>query len=101
MGLPHPEELLTTASSARIVGVVPDTVRLWQRLGKIRAAFVTPTGVRLYRRSECERLARARSQCARRRKAGKKRRGGMRTSGPSRLAHRTRGDKDQGPSPTL
>lgn len=57
MAIAHPvEELLTTADAARIAGVVPDTLRLWQRLGKITAAFRTPTGIRLYRRSDIERM---------------------------------------------
>jgi DNA-binding transcriptional MerR regulator len=53
----HPaEELLTTASAARIADVVPDTLRLWQRLGKIQPAFVTPTRIHLYRRADVERV---------------------------------------------
>ena len=52
----HPVgELLTTADAARIAGVVPDTLRLWQRLGKIQPAFQTPSGIRLYRRDDVER----------------------------------------------
>jgi DNA-binding transcriptional MerR regulator len=57
MQIAHPaEELLTTADAARIAGVVPDTFRLWQRLGKVAPAFITPTRIRLYRRSDVERL---------------------------------------------
>jgi len=57
--LPHPavDELLTTGDAARIAGVVPDTFRLWQRLGKVAAAFRTPTGIRLYRRTDVEQIA--------------------------------------------
>jgi DNA-binding transcriptional MerR regulator len=62
MGITHPaDELLTTASAARLAGVVPDTLRLWNRLGKIVPAFITPTGVRLYRRDQVERLVRERA----------------------------------------
>jgi DNA-binding transcriptional MerR regulator len=53
--MPHAEdELITTADAARIAGVVPDTFRLWQRLGKIACAYRTPTGIRLYRRADVE-----------------------------------------------
>jgi DNA-binding transcriptional MerR regulator len=58
MAIAHPvDELLTTSDAARIAGVVPDTFRLWQRLGKVSEAFRTPTGIRLYRRHDIERLA--------------------------------------------
>lgn len=59
----HPaEELLTTASLASIAGVVPDTVRLWRRLGKIAPAFLTPSGICLYRREDADRIRAARLQ---------------------------------------
>ncbi len=62
MTIAHPvDELLTTASAALIAGVVPDTLRLWQRLGKIQPAFVTPTRIRLYRRADIDRLVRDRA----------------------------------------
>jgi DNA-binding transcriptional MerR regulator len=62
MPIMHPvDELLTTADAARIAGVVPDTFRLWQRLGRVSEAFRTPTGIRLYRRVDVERMAYERS----------------------------------------
>ena len=55
----HPaRELLTTASFALIAGVVPDTVRVWRRSGKVTPAFRTPSGIALYRRADAERIAR-------------------------------------------
>ena len=54
------DELLTTADVARIAGVVPGTIRLWQRVGRVSEAFRTPGGVRLYRRGDVERVVRAR-----------------------------------------
>jgi hypothetical protein len=57
MDLAHPtEELLTTASAALVATVVPDTVRLWRRLGKISPSFLTPTGIALYRRVDIDAL---------------------------------------------
>jgi DNA-binding transcriptional MerR regulator len=50
-------ELLTTASFAKITDVVPDTVRLWERRGKITPACKTPSGINLYRRADAERIA--------------------------------------------
>ena len=56
----QPQELLTTSDFARIADVVPDTIRLWQRLGRVSEAFRTPSGVRLYRREDVERIVHAR-----------------------------------------
>ncbi len=56
------DELLTTADAARIAGVVPDTFRMWQRLGRVVEAFRTPTGIRLYRREDVLAIAAARVQ---------------------------------------
>ena len=50
------EELLTASDCARLADVVPETVRLWYRTGKLPAAFRTPTGIRLYRRTDIERF---------------------------------------------
>jgi DNA-binding transcriptional MerR regulator len=59
----HPaRELLTTASFALITGVVPDTVRQWRRAGKVTPAFVTPSGIALYRREDADGIARQRKQ---------------------------------------
>lgn len=59
----HPvtNELLTTADLARIADVVPDTVRVWERAGKITPAFRTPSGISLYRREDAERIAHERA----------------------------------------
>lgn len=49
-------ELITTATVATICDVVPDTVRVWKRAGKILPAFETPRGQCLYRRADAERV---------------------------------------------
>lgn len=49
-------ELLTTSTAARILAIAPDTVRLWERKGKLHA-IRTASGVRLFDRSEIEMLA--------------------------------------------
>jgi excisionase family DNA binding protein len=49
-------ELLTTADAARILGVVPATVRLLERAGKL-PALKTPSGQRLFQRDEVQRVA--------------------------------------------
>jgi DNA-binding transcriptional MerR regulator len=55
--MPHPvNELLTTATFAQVADVVPDTVRVWRRAGKITPAFQTPSGIALYRREDAERI---------------------------------------------
>jgi excisionase family DNA binding protein len=53
-------DLLTSADAARILGVVPATVRQLEKGGKLPAQR-TPGGVRLFRRSDVERLARERA----------------------------------------
>jgi len=58
---PAPGELLTTADVARILDVVPATVRLMERDGRL-PALKTPGGQRLFRRSDVERLAAARAE---------------------------------------
>lgn len=45
-----------SADAARIIGVVPATIRLWERNGKL-AAQRTVSGVRLFLRSDVERVA--------------------------------------------
>ena len=57
------EELITTAGVARICGVAPDTVRLWERTGKL-AATRTESGIRLFRREDVEREAARRAAVA-------------------------------------
>jgi len=56
-----PELLLTTADAARILRVVPATVRWLERTGKL-AAQRTASGVRLFKRSEVERVHRERRE---------------------------------------
>lgn len=57
MPITHPvNELITTATVAAINNVVPDTVRVWKRRGKIQPAFETPKGQCLYFRAEAERI---------------------------------------------
>jgi excisionase family DNA binding protein len=49
-------QFLTTADVARALGVVPDTVRLWERAGKL-PALRTASGVRLFAHADVQRLA--------------------------------------------
>ena len=51
------EELLTPADVARELGVTPHSVRVWESLGRIRAAVKTPRGNRLFTRQEVARVA--------------------------------------------
>lgn len=55
---------LLTSDVARLLGVVPATVRLWERSGRLKAAR-TERGVRLFSRDEVERFALAREAEAR------------------------------------
>ena len=47
---------LTSAGAARILGVVPATVRIYERLGKL-PAIRTEGGIRLFDRGEVEKFA--------------------------------------------
>ncbi len=49
-------ELLTTGDAARILGVSADSVRVYERAGRL-AATRTAGGVRLFTREDVERLA--------------------------------------------
>ena len=69
-----PEDLMTTVDAARILGLSSDMVRLLAREGRLKAAVQTVRGVRLFRRSEVERLAAERAQQARERARGPTRR---------------------------
>ena len=51
--------LLLTSEVARLIGVAPETVRVWERTGRLAAAK-TSSGVRLFARADVERLARER-----------------------------------------
>jgi len=52
--------LLLTNEVAHILNVSPDTVRLWERLGRL-PAVKTPGGVRLFAQRDVEQLALERS----------------------------------------
>src|SRR5262245_20190274 len=47
---------ILTSSAARILGVSRDTVRVWERAGRLRA-LRTADGVRLFTRADVEQLA--------------------------------------------
>jgi excisionase family DNA binding protein len=53
---------LSTADAARVLGVTPATIRLMERQGRLPAATRTEGGIRLFRRSDVERLARRRAK---------------------------------------
>ena len=50
---------LLTSEAARILGVAPQTLRLWEKLGHVKA-LKTAAGVRLFDPRDIERLARQR-----------------------------------------
>ncbi len=60
------ERLLGPADAARILGVVPATVRAMALSGRLPPAAMTEGGVRLFRRADVERLAADRAAKARR-----------------------------------
>ncbi len=62
------ERLLGPADAARILGVVPATVRAMARSGLLPPTAITEGGIRLFRRADVERLAADRA--ARDREAG-------------------------------
>lgn len=55
-----PRDLVFTSEAARILEVSPETVRLWERAGKL-AALRASGGVRLFERSEIEKVAHERA----------------------------------------
>lgn len=59
------ERLLTPADAARILGVVPATVRLMAISGRLPPSATTESGMRLFSRGEVERLAREREETRR------------------------------------
>jgi excisionase family DNA binding protein len=59
-------ELLTTGDAARILGLDPATVRLYERTGRL-AAHRTRRGLRLFERADVERLAARREELVGRR----------------------------------
>ncbi len=54
-------DLLSAADASRILGVTPQTVRLMVRQGVLPVAAQTEGGIRLFHRSEVERVAAARA----------------------------------------
>jgi excisionase family DNA binding protein len=52
-------DVLLTSEAARVLGVSPDTVRLWERIGRL-PAVKTDRGVRLFNRADVERVRLAR-----------------------------------------
>lgn len=58
-------DVLTVTGAARILGVTPETVRAYDRRG-ILPALRTDTGIRLFLRSEVERVAAERAARGRR-----------------------------------
>ncbi len=63
------ERLLGPADAARILGVVPATVRAMALSGRLPPAAMTEGGIRLFRRADVERLAADRAAKARREQA--------------------------------
>lgn len=53
---------LSRADVGRVLGVVPATVREMERRGELKPAARTEGGIRLFRRSDVERLARIRAK---------------------------------------
>jgi DNA-binding transcriptional MerR regulator len=49
-------DIVLTGEAARILKVSPETVRLWERHGRL-SALKTYAGVRVFARSEIERVA--------------------------------------------
>lgn len=54
-------DYLLTNGAARLLDVAPQTIRLWERTGKL-PALRTESGVRLFSRCDVERLARERAE---------------------------------------
>ena len=54
--------LLTPADAARVLGCTPAAVRQMEARGTLKAATRTEGGIRLFRRSDVERLARSRAK---------------------------------------
>lgn len=58
-------EYLTVGEAAELLGVSKDTLRRWDRAGKLKARRHPITGYRLYLRGELERLLRQIRQAGR------------------------------------
>lgn len=57
------DDLLLTNEAARLLDVSPQTIRLWERAGRL-PAIKTTKGVRLFNRRDVENLAQERRQLA-------------------------------------
>jgi hypothetical protein len=55
------EEFLASSGAGRLLGVSSQTVRNWARQGILPVAVAGPTGL-IFRRDECERVARERDE---------------------------------------
>ena len=54
-------EILTVGDVARVFGISPQAVRVWERLGKL-SGLRTASGMRLFLRADVERARRDRDQ---------------------------------------
>lgn len=54
-------DLLTTRDAARVFDVAPDTIRSWERIGKLPATR-TESGLRVFSRADVERVAAERAE---------------------------------------
>jgi len=58
------EIYLTCNDAAKVVKVSPDSIRLYEKTGKL-AAIKTASGIRLFRKRDVERFARMRQEAKR------------------------------------
>jgi DNA-binding transcriptional MerR regulator len=56
-------DAVLTSEAARILNVSPQTVRIWERIGRLRAVKAAK-GVRVFDRRDVDRLARERLELA-------------------------------------
>ena len=61
----QPSDLIFTAESARICNVSSETIRWWEKIGRLPAAVKAGRGVRLFDRRVVQRLADERKAAAR------------------------------------
>jgi excisionase family DNA binding protein len=55
-GMEHQLDLLTTSDAARQLGIAANTLRVWERTGRL-PAIRTASGVRLFARADVDRIA--------------------------------------------
>lgn len=60
LGRDEVSDLLTVGDAAKVAGVAAETIRLWERLGKL-PAMRTASGLRLFNRADVEQFARRRA----------------------------------------